>query len=96
MQHLGSVVCFVCCTLDVNDGHTCVYRFGANNGQAVTVEGPLASALRRAAYWYRQPTAEQRLSVGASWLQQAATEGATLAQRVLSGQSSQSSRANRP
>lgn len=34
----------------------------------VTVAGPLASALRRAAYWYRQPTNDQKLRVGASWV----------------------------
>lgn len=34
----------------------------------VTIEGPLAGALRRAAYWYRQPTGEQRAAVGAEWL----------------------------
>ncbi|CAK0735911.1 hypothetical protein CVIRNUC_000660 [Coccomyxa viridis] len=67
-------------------------QVGTNAGQAVTVEGYLASALRRAAYLYRQPTAEHRLSVGASWLQQAASDGASLAQRVLSGQSSTSRR----
>ncbi|CAL8467168.1 g6704 [Coccomyxa elongata] len=61
-------------------------KVGSNDdGQGVTLEGPLAGAMRRAAYLYRQPTAEQRLAVGASWLQQAAAEGATLAQRALSG-----------
>lgn len=60
---------------------------GSNeDGQGLTVEGPLAGAMRRAAYLYRQPTAEQRLAVGASWLQQAAEGGASLAQRALSGQ----------
>jgi len=34
----------------------------------VTIDGPLAGALRRAAYWYRQPTGEQRAAVGAEWL----------------------------
>eukprot|EP00892_Ulva_mutabilis_P011657 jgi/Ulvmu1/8864/UM049_0046.1 len=34
----------------------------------VTVEGPLAALTRRAAYWYRQPTNEQKLRVGASWV----------------------------
>ena len=34
----------------------------------VTIEGPLAGALRRASYWYRQPTGEQRVAVGAEWL----------------------------
>lgn len=38
----------------------------------VTLEGPLAQLLRRAAYLYRQPTNEQRYNVAASWLQQAA------------------------
>ena len=34
----------------------------------VTIDGPLAGALRRAAYWYRQPTGEQRAAVAAEWL----------------------------
>jgi hypothetical protein len=37
--------------------------------------GPLAGALRRAAYWYRQPTSEQRLRVGAAWLEQLGQDG---------------------
>lgn len=35
----------------------------------ITLEGPLAGVLRRAAYWYRQPTGEQRLAVGREWLE---------------------------
>jgi hypothetical protein len=35
----------------------------------VTVEGPLAQLMRRAAGLYRQPTTEQRLSVAQGWLQ---------------------------
>ncbi|KAK9861118.1 hypothetical protein WJX84_003805 [Apatococcus fuscideae] len=42
--------------------------------QGVTLEGPLAGALRRAAYWYRQPTDAHRLTVGRNWLQQALQE----------------------
>ena len=42
-------------------------RVGEADG-GVTIEGPLAGALRRAAYWYRQPTGEQRAAVGAEWL----------------------------
>ena len=38
----------------------------------VTLAGPLGAALRRAAYWYRQPTGGQRAAVGASWLGEAA------------------------
>ena len=34
----------------------------------VTVDGPMAAVVRRAAYWYRQPTNEQKLRVGASWV----------------------------
>lgn len=34
----------------------------------VTVGGPLAAVMRRAAYWYRQPTNDQKLRVGASWV----------------------------
>jgi NADH:ubiquinone reductase (non-electrogenic) len=48
----------------------------------VTLEGPLAQLLRRAAYLYRQPTGEQRLSVAASWVQQAADVAAKLAQEA--------------
>jgi NADH dehydrogenase FAD-containing subunit len=54
-------------------------------GQGVTLEGPLAGALRRAAYLYRQPTTEHRLSVGVSWLQKAAEDAASMAQSALSG-----------
>ncbi|GAB4822180.1 hypothetical protein N2152v2_009226 [Parachlorella kessleri] len=56
---------------------------GLNDG--VTVEGPLAAALRRVAYLYRQPTDEQRVRVAASWAQQAAKQAAGLAQQVLTG-----------
>jgi NADH:ubiquinone reductase (non-electrogenic) len=45
----------------------------------VTLEGPLAQLVRRAAYLYRQPTNEQRINVAASWLQQASDA----AQRLL-------------
>ena len=41
------------------------------DGDDVTLEGPLAQAMRRAAYLYRQPTNEQRISVASGWLQQA-------------------------
>lgn len=37
---------------------------GVQLGPGVTVEGPLAAALRRAAYLYRQPTNEHRVQVG--------------------------------
>ena len=49
-------------------------RLGDSQQQqgGVTVEGPLAQLIRRAAYLYRQPTNEQRINVAASWLQQAA------------------------
>lgn len=55
-------------------------RAGAAGG--VTLEGPLAQLLRRAAYLYRQPTGEQRLSVAASWLQQAADVAARAAREL--------------
>ena len=45
----------------------------------ITLEGPLAAAVRRAAYLYRQPTNEQRMSVAAKWLTQAATVAASMA-----------------
>ena len=52
---------------------------GVKVQKGLVVEGPLAQLLRRAAYLYRQPTNEQRLSVAASWLQQAVEVGAKLA-----------------
>lgn len=55
----------------------------------VTVEGPLAQLLRRAAYLYRQPTNEQRLSVAASWVQQAAEVAARVAQDLADRQQQQ-------
>jgi hypothetical protein len=48
----------------------------------VTLEGPLAQLLRRAAYLYRQPTGEQRLSVAAGWVAQAADAAAKLAKEL--------------
>ena len=90
MSCMASILglCCGCCKKGRGDmgASMWVCRVGSNeDGQGVTLEGPLAGAMRRAAYLYRQPTAEQRLSVGASWLQQAAAEGAALAQRALSG-----------
>jgi NADH:ubiquinone reductase (non-electrogenic) len=52
----------------------------------VTLEGPLAQLLRRAAYLYRQPTGEQRLSVAASWVQQALEIAARAAQELADRQ----------
>lgn len=52
---------------------------GANDG--VTLGGPLAAALRRAAYLYRQPTGEQQLRVLEDW----ARGAAAAAQAVLGG-----------
>jgi hypothetical protein len=51
---------------------------GVKLQQGVVLEGPLAQLLRRAAYLYRQPTNEQRLSVAASWMTQAAELSAKL------------------
>jgi len=45
---------------------------GVQLGAGVTVEGPLGQLMRRAAYLYRQPTAEHRVQVAASWVNQAA------------------------
>jgi len=47
----------------------------ADEGSAagVVLEGPLGALVRRAAYLYRQPTGEQRVSVATEWLAQAAT-----------------------
>lgn len=40
---------------------------GASDG--VTIQGPLGALLRRAAYFYRQPTDSQRLNIVSSWAQ---------------------------
>ncbi|KAK9823219.1 hypothetical protein WJX72_001145 [[Myrmecia] bisecta] len=56
-----------------------------DSDKGVTLQGPLAGVLRRAAYWYRQPTNEQRLRVGASWLQQALDQTNAAARRATSG-----------
>lgn len=45
---------------------------GASDG--VTLEGPLAAAVRRAAYLYRQPTLEQQLRVAGGWAQNASKQ----------------------
>ncbi len=58
-------------------------QVGVQVGDNVTLEGPLAAALRRAAYLYRQPTNEQRVSVAASWVAQAAEVGPKILQQVL-------------
>lgn len=42
---------------------------GSGSSKGLTIEGPLAGVLRRGAYWYRQPTLEQRIGVGQAWLQ---------------------------
>jgi NADH:ubiquinone reductase (non-electrogenic) len=63
-------------------------RVGGALGPAageVTLEGPLAAALRRAAYLYRQPTDAQRLRVAASWAEQAAGGAFDAVGRVLAG-----------
>jgi demethylphylloquinone reductase len=59
---------------------------GGGGGAGVTLEGPVAQLLRRAAYLYRQPTTEQRLSVAASWLQQAADTAQGMAAELARGQ----------
>jgi hypothetical protein len=61
------------------------------SGDGVTLEGPLAQLLRRAAYLYRQPTNEQRINVAASWMQQAADAAARLAAEMSANSSSSSS-----
>ena len=43
-------------------------------GSGVTVGGPLAALLRRAAYVYRMPTGGSQLAVGVQWLQRALAE----------------------
>lgn len=52
-------------------------------GEGITLEGPLAAGVRRAAYLYRQPTDEQRLKVMASWAENAAKEASDIVSRVL-------------
>lgn len=51
---------------------------GAKEGgfveSGINVGGPLGAALRRAAYWYRQPTDTHKVRVGQSWVQQAVGE----------------------
>jgi NADH dehydrogenase FAD-containing subunit len=44
------------------------------SSEGVTLEGPLAAALRRAAYLYRQPTLEQQLRVAGGWAQAASRQ----------------------
>ena len=40
-----------------------------------TLEGWLGGAFRRIAYWYRQPTANQKLRVSRAWLSSLKREG---------------------
>ena len=42
--------------MDMNFGSIVVCRLGEASSPGITLEGPLAGVLRRAAYWYRQPT----------------------------------------
>lgn len=56
---------------------------GASDG--VTLEGPLAAVVRRAAYLYRQPTDQQRLRVAASWAGEATKQAADVARKILAG-----------
>ena len=56
---------------------------GASDG--VTLEGPLAQVVRRAAYLYRQPTDQQRLRVAASWAGEATKQAAEVARQILAG-----------
>ena len=56
---------------------------GASDG--VTLEGPLAAVLRRAAYLYRQPTDQQRLRVAGAWAGQAGKAAAEVARQLLAG-----------
>lgn len=48
----------------------------------LTLEGPLAGALRRAAYWYRQPTNTQKLRVAREWFDAALASGRPTAGRA--------------
>ena len=56
---------------------------GASDG--VTLEGPLAAVVRRAAYLYRQPTDQQRVRVAASWAGEIGKQAAEMARNVLAG-----------
>ena len=48
-----------------------------------TLDGPLAAALRRAAYLYRMPTNEHRAKLATSWLEQGAELAAKEAPGIL-------------
>lgn len=56
---------------------------GASDG--VTLEGPLAALLRRAAYLYRQPTDEQRVRVASSWIGQAGKQASDVVRQIVTG-----------
>ncbi|GMH40647.1 hypothetical protein BSKO_08551 [Bryopsis sp. KO-2023] len=49
-------------------------KLGEGGPQKMAIDGPLAALVRRAAYWYRQPTNEHRARVGASWLKKGAAD----------------------
>lgn len=54
-------------------------RLGVQVGASgVTLDGPLGGLVRRAAYWYRQPTDDHRARVGISWAAQAAKDAADM------------------
>mmetsp|Transcript_18698 Transcript_18698/g.52551 ORF Transcript_18698/g.52551 Transcript_18698/m.52551 type:complete len:565 (+) Transcript_18698:861-2555(+) len=59
---------------------------GNPEADGITLEGPLAAAARRAAYLYRQPTNEQRMSVAAGWLNQASNLASSLLGQLPSQQ----------
>ena len=48
-----------------------------------TLDGPIAAALRRAAYLYRMPTNEHRAKLATSWLEQGAELAAKEAPGIL-------------
>lgn len=73
--------------LKLGDSSSTLQPRAAGSAAEVTLEGPLAQLLRRAAYLYRQPTNEQRLNVAASWIQQAADAAARLASEVSASRS---------
>lgn len=51
---------------------------GQVGNSGVTLDGPLGGLVRRAAYWYRQPTDDHRARVGISWAAQAARDAADM------------------
>ena len=84
-DHHRPSACPACACLQSSPLGPLLQLAGVSLGQGLTLEGPLAQLVRRAAYLYRQPTNEQRFSVAASWVAQAAQLGAKRGAGVLAG-----------